>query len=316
MKETLLDIDMWNIFRKFTKTYYVTAALLIALFVTGNSCNETFQPFQENDKFNFTISGFLDAAADTQWIRVAPTREQFVTFNYIPDMNITLQQVDDGETVTMNKILVPFQQGFYAVNAWSVADILTGFTYQLNAEIKGKRSSVTVTIPSEFPTPILAKIQRPTLEPEFLLLIEDVEHLVDVQSRWYTRLSTSNWSEERLFSFSNRDSVRSIGTNRYVVSLDPDRERERILRESLIASIPDGQIEILHHQVYVASGGPEWDERIPTMDDVTYALPESISNVENGLGYMVGVFSKTIPFQNCIDDREVPIPCEEEEPFW
>ena len=314
---TRTNNKVWQKIQKAYKTILLPVLLIISLSVVSISCEDTFQPFQENEKFNFTVFGFLDASADTQWIRVAPAREQFESLDFIPEMDITLQEVGSGKSVTMNKTLVQFQQGFNAVNAWSIADILPGFTYRLDARNKeGNSSSVTVTIPAEFPTPLLAKIQRPTLEPEFLLLIEDVEHLVDVQSRWYTRVSTSDFTEERLFSFSNNENVQSIGTNRYTVSLDPDSEKERIFRESLIADIPDGEIEILHHQVYVASGGPEWDERIPAMDDVTYALPESISNVENGLGYMVGVFSKTIPFKNCIDDREVPIPCEEEDPFW
>lgn len=316
-KRTQLHQNIRNGFKKMKGNVWLYI-IAIGLFLTGGiSCTNSFEPFQDNDKFNFTVFGFLDASADTQWVRIAPAREQFESLNFIPEMTITLQQVDNSESVLMNKTLVPFQQGFNAVNAWSDIDIKPDYTYRLTAEADdGKSSSVTITIPSDFPTPILAKIQRPTLEPEFLLLIEDVEHLVDVQSRWYTRVSTSDWSEDRLFSFSNKQNARSVGTNRYTVSLDPDEERERIFRESLVASIPDGKIEILHHQVFVASGGPEWDDRIPTMDDVTYALPESISNVENGLGYMVGVFSKTIPFKNCIDDREVPIACEEEDPFW
>lgn len=292
-------------------------SLLILVLVMLSSCSETFEPLSQNDTYNFTLFGFLDASADTQWVRIAPARDEFESLSEIPDMTILLEDVNSGSTVEMNKSLVQFQQGFSAVNAWSNVDIKPGSSYTLIAETPdGNTSSVTVTIPRDFPTPRLAKIQRPTLDPEFLLLIEDVEHLVDVQSRWYTRLSTSNWTEERLFTFSNKENIQSIGTDTYTVAMDPEGEEKQIFRESLISSIPDGKIEILHHQIYIASGGPDWDERIPSMDDVVYTLPESFSNVENGLGYMVGIFSKTIPFKNCIDDREVPIPCEEEKPFW
>jgi hypothetical protein len=43
----------------------------------------------------------------------------------------------------------------------------------------------------------------------------------------------------------------------------------------------------------------EWNEEIIILDDVLYALPEGISNVENGLGYMFGMVSKTIPYESC-----------------
>lgn len=291
--------------------------LLMLILIAFASCNETFEPLSQNDIYNFTVFGFLDASADTQWVRIAPAREEFESPDEIPDMAVLLEDLEKGSLIDMNKSLVKFNQGFSVVNAWSDVDIQPGNSYRLSAETPdGKTSSVTVTIPGDFPTPRLAKIERPTLDPEFLLLIEDVEHLVDVQSRWYTRLSTSNWTKERLFTFSNRESIQNIGTNTYTVSMDPEGEEQEIFTESLIASIPDGKIEILHHQIYIASGGPEWDERIPFMDDVVYTLPESFSNVENGLGYMVGIFSKTIPFKNCTDDREVPIACEEEKPFW
>jgi hypothetical protein len=88
------------------------------------------------------------------------------------------------------------------------------------------------------------------------------------------------------------------------------------MRQLLITDIPGSEIEFMHHQILIASAGPEWDEEIDTMDKLVYALPEGLSNVEDGLGYMVGVVSKLIPFENCTDDMNSPVACPEEEPFW
>lgn len=39
--------------------------------------------------------------------------------------------------------------------------------------------------------------------------------------------------------------------------------------------------------------------RKTNIDDLTYVLPESVSNVENGVGYFLGISSKTIPHRSC-----------------
>ncbi len=50
----------------------------------------------------------------------------------------------------------------------------------------------------------------------------------------------------------------------------------------------------------MASAGPEWIENITRLDDLELGLPDGkFSNVENGLGYLVDILSKKIPFEQC-----------------
>ena len=49
------------------------SALLIAALLLG-SCDTAFDPFQEND-YHFSVFGFLDDAADSQFIRITPVRD-------------------------------------------------------------------------------------------------------------------------------------------------------------------------------------------------------------------------------------------------
>ncbi|TVQ04902.1 MAG: hypothetical protein EA359_04905 [Balneolaceae bacterium] len=76
--------------------------------------------------------------------------------------------------------------------------------------------------------------------------------------------------------------------------------------------------ELLYRQIFVAQGGPEWNDEIRSLDDLVYILPDSFSNVEGGIGYLVGIVSKSIPYKSCYSEGEptVLIACPEEQQFF
>ncbi len=291
--------------------------LFIFSLLFATSCKDTFEPFQENDRYNFSIYGFLDANVDTQWVRVSPVREQFNQSDRLPDMNVVLKNLDTGEQTQMTNSLVEFRQGFYAANAWSDMDVQENHTYRLVAERPdGGTSQATVTIPPAFPTPRVFVDRIPDQEPEYFIWIDEgVERLADVQSRWYVRIQTPFWYDDQLFKFSLKSRAEQISTDSYIVQIFPDEEIQAIIDQSLVLQGPDSELIILHHQIFVASGGPDWDVNITNVEDLVYNLPDGFSNIEDGLGYMAGVFSRLIPFRECFDGPRL-IACPEEKPFW
>jgi hypothetical protein len=58
-------------------------------------------------------------------------------------------------------------------------------------------------------------------------------------------------------------------------------------------------MNVLSRKIFVASAGPEWDEEITSLDQLEYSLPLIHSNVENGVGYMIGIVSKTVDLTDC-----------------
>ncbi len=287
--------------------------------LTFISCNDTFEPFQENDQFFFTIYGYLDASADTQWVRIAPVRGEFDMMPEIPDMTVQLEDMETGHIELMNQKLVRFGQGFNAINVWSLMDILPQKSYRLIAETaQGRVSQVSVTIPEPFPVPKLLTISAPGLPTEYLLYMSDIDQIADVQSRWHYKVSTPFWEEERYHVFSLRDGIKENESafGDYVVELDPDTEKDNIMADALVLSIPGGQIEFLENQIYVASAGPEWDPNINSIEDLVYFLPDGFSNIQDGLGYMVGIFSRNIPFQTCLNEMRELVACPEVKPFF
>jgi hypothetical protein len=292
--------------------YFSLFSLLFAM-----SCNNTFQPYQENDRYNFTIYGFLDANVDTQWVRVSPVREQFEQSDRVPDMSVTLENIDTGDKKIMSTSLIEFRQGFYAVNVWSDMVVKQNHLYRLVADrADGGTSRVSVTIPPAFPTPRVFIDIIDDEEPKYFIWIDEgVERLADVQSRWYVRIQTPRWYDDQLFKFSLKSRAEQTSADSYIIQIFPDDELEAIMNQSLGLQDPDAELIVLHHQIFVASGGPEWDMGITLVDDLIYNLPEGFSNVENGVGYMAGIFSRLIPFKECFDGA-ILVACPEEKPYW
>lgn len=306
-------------FKKFSlKTFlYIIASLLLIPMIS--SCEDTFEPFEENDKFFFTMYGYLDASADTQWVRISPVRGIFDAPPEIPDMNVILENLTDGSSVLMNNKLVQFGNQFNAINVWTEKVIQSGNTYRVQAiNPNGLQSEVVVSIPDPFPIPKLLTESIPGRPLEYFLLIDEVENLADVQSRWHYRVSTPFWEEERfdVFSLKERATMVETTAGSYMIELDPDEEKELIMKNSLVLSIPGGQIQFLENQLFVASAGPEWDDNISNIEDLVYNLPDGFSNVENGLGYMVGIYSRNIPFRTCLNEARELIGCPEVDPFF
>lgn len=302
--------------RTFFHCYLLPFAFLFLLLIFLTACNETFEPYQENDTYFFSIYGYLDASADTQWIRVAPARQEFNMPPEVPEMAVTLEHMQSGNTVRMSDSLVIPGNDFNYLNFSTTMDIEHGETYRLRAERPdGSASHVTVTTPEEFPTPRLLRQESFGQPTTYRLYIDGVERLAEVQTKWYIRLTAGDsFEEDKIVSFSYRNSVEQISDIDYTLLIEPEVEMEQIEQQIIIP--PGGTIQLVHRQIFVASGGPEWDEEISSVDDLVYALPEGFSNVENGLGYLVGVDFKIIPYESCFDEQSVLISCEEEEPFW
>lgn len=293
--------------------------LFLCCFLFTSGCNQTFEPLQINDKYFFTIFGYLDASADTQWVRIVPPRQQLDAPPEVPEMQVTLENTETGETVIMKDSLFSSGSGFNYINFYTLKDIEPGQNYRVKAEHPdGRASQATVTTPDDFPTPMFFEDRFPFTDRHVhQIIITGVkkENLIDVQTWWFAQ---REGEEIRKFVFSYRNTVEKIDTygGAYVADVVFEEEEDAVLKEFNVPSFFGFDVELLDQQIYVAVAGPEWDEEIPTMDDLVYSQPGILSNIENGLGYMVGIYSKVIPYSTChTADRGQVIPCEVEEPY-
>lgn len=84
------------------------------------SCNQTFEPFKENDMYFFTIFGYLDASADTQWVRIVLPRVQLDALAEVPEMQVTLENIETGQSVMMKDSLFASGSGMRKFLTWMI----------------------------------------------------------------------------------------------------------------------------------------------------------------------------------------------------
>jgi hypothetical protein len=265
------------------------AMILLAFFAFA--CNDSFEPLKENNNAFFSMYGFLDASADTQWVRVTPVRDQIEMAAVTPDVQVTLEDLETGSTVVMNDSLSQLRNGINVLNFWTKADIETDHSYLLKAEqADGAISRAAITMPEEVPILNLQYFDRDSCRAT--LRIRHVEPLADVQTVWNVRIQSGDLIRRRLVRFAHRNDDSNGGMSTYSYFLNIRGEGEALI-------LPAGMKTLLGIDIYAASGGPDWIEDIASIDDLEYALPEGLSNVENGLGYVVGIASSTVPYEGC-----------------
>lgn len=279
------------------------------MFAAG--CNESIE---HDNNMAFSIFGYLDPTAGTQWIRVTPIRSSLQTgppMFGIPGSGspsapgstddtmavaVTLERLETGETFALKHSLV-FN---YFNNYWTNAELRPGEAYRLSAEQPGLETShVTVSLPQDFPTPI-ARISG---NGNGGVDIEGVEHLAYVQTIYHIQEESGRvW----VFYVPNIHNATRTSTG-YEVSIRESRDRQYISDRLY------NNFTILERQIFIsATGDPDWPD-FPNIDRLVEALPQGISNVENGVGFVAGVISKTIPYKSCYDANGDITPCGLEE---
>jgi hypothetical protein len=107
------------------------------------ACDESFDPTAPSD-FAFSVFGYLDASADTQWIRVMPIRPLKVTSRDALGATVTLEHLGTGRIIELRDSLFRFSSssdpdiGAYVHNFWTAEAIEPGAAYRFSARREGK----------------------------------------------------------------------------------------------------------------------------------------------------------------------------------
>lgn len=282
---------------KLYRLRFLLTGLIFLLLIAG--CDNTFEPLQENDRFFFSIFGYLDVSADTQWVRVVPVRESIENIPDMEDVTVTLEHIGEGEKAVMKDSLFTYFHSGEAYNHWVAMELFPEETYRLSAAYPDGRSSyVEVIMPEDFPTPVL--------DNETMLEVDGVKRLADVRTVYHVLFPLIDQVERISFP---KDEISPRPPDGYRINLRPGRDRS-YLNEFFAGG------EIIREQIFVASAGPEWHD-FRSLERRIFNLPDEISNVENGVGFLTGVVSKTIPFETCLDEESgESIPCPLQPPPW
>jgi hypothetical protein len=258
--------------------------LISLLFI--NSCDDTLDPVKENDRFFYSIFGYLDSSEERQWIRIINLQEDIDTTGQRFDGYVSLENLETGETSTLKDSLFQFSSNIYAHNFWTEQEIRRNHKYRITVERSdGSESSVTVEIPNSFEEPEY----RPPVNAgdPGRLIIREADNLADASIRFKIKYSLSDIIVNQSISVIS-DTI-SSGSNSYYIPINTNRISQ-VTKDLETA-------EIIECELYVARAGSDWIY-FASLDRNLIALPDGISNVDNGTGYVVGVTSITIPYPN------------------
>ncbi|WP_421772896.1 hypothetical protein [Gracilimonas sp.] len=252
------------------------------LFLVSVSCEQTFQPLDKTDDV-FSIYGVLDVHSDTQWVRVMPVGETYLPQDAsLPPSEVRLIREATGETTILNDSLFKFSGDTYVWNYWLPDSVQKNELYTLIAENEeGEQSRVTLETPSRLEIPeveVRAGQTRVSGPFQDSLVVTAVNYLVqpitDMGCSQEVKISVSQMDHTLLtsdggyfFIVRGSSAIRDeLGTNNYVVN-----------RSSV--------------EVVTATGS--WPDAT-SLEEIEVALPEVISNIENGTGVLAGVARREV----------------------
>lgn len=259
--------------------------LMALLFIAG--CDEEFEPVEDNADIPFSIFGYLDSPADTNWIRISEVRKNlFIDENATIDAVVTLEHLESGEMETLKDSLFRYEEDVYGFNFRTTMPMAPLQTYRITARRSdGQASSVTVTLPDTFPEP---DVTVRSGDGHIIIEMVEIDILADVKVIYLEQNGLG-----RQFVFNHRYNAYATNdlppfdsiSGKWRASINTKPHREELSRISNLSNIKA--------YVYIASAGPDWIE-FYSLNPLVGELAET-SNVENGVGYVAGITSKTIP---------------------
>jgi hypothetical protein len=280
--------------------------ILLFFSLTHISCDDSFTPVTDEFLDNYSIFGYLDAEADTQWVRIMPIRETIDrSVSELPE-SVTLT-TSLGQIFRLNakeKVFNLQGENTSVWNYWTNEQINADETYLLQAiHPNGEITQSTAYIPEDFTTPLLEGN---------LLSFPMLDTLADVRLSWVIR---DNINDEFFrISFSERNNVYwSVAKQEYRGFINPNKSYLKIA-ELMGISDPylvtlNGDIEIIETELSIVQAGEGWVDFFElTRDEI--AIQTIQANVNNGVGLFIGTVIKRIPFPVCIGDAGDVVVCE------
>jgi hypothetical protein len=295
--------------------WYVTPLLAV---VSVLGCEQAFQPIQPSDDVLFSIYGYLDASADTQWIRVMPIREGVETSTASLEASVRLEHAETGRAIPLSDSLFAFPAEYvddsldrYARIFWTTETIEPGATYQFTVtRSDGASSSVTARVPEDVEeivvqisqAPMLATtpssngvLRLPTSERLAMVhVIPSGSRMVNVNHRWtdspYPPCPAIGGPP---MVYQSLPGMNSTDVSERVVNI----ARQMFPSPSNEIAC-DSPFRFRWWDISVVLTGSPWPHD-PGWSDPEALLPDAGSNVTNGTGFLGGIITRTVPFETC-----------------
>ena len=279
-----------------TKRRFLAGVAVVFLGSVTFGCSDVaFDPFTETHR-HYSMSGYLNARADTQVVRVERLRDSLLFGNTPLNATVTMNHPASGRSWTLRDSLFRLGSGRTVRNFWTTAPVRPTETYRVSVQAPDNRgASATVTLPDTFPAPKV--LSHPVcLTPvtrcggAFRVEITGIDRLAAAQAVYHHGPSTVR------IDYLDRARPTDEG---FIVELD---WREAINRLDNVEAFTCVNF-------FVAAGGPDW----PKADTLTnenapsYLQPGVWSNVDGGIGFLGGIATMLVdvyPPRDCTVHEE------------
>jgi hypothetical protein len=240
------------------------------------------------------VWGYLDASADTQWIRVSPIRPLKVTSQDALAATVTLEHLGTGRIIELRDSLFTISS-VSVHNFWTSEDIEPGAAYRFSATREGKEPAVAVVeIPRDYEIEVaINQVSGPAETDE--LRIAGAKHLP------FLRMTTH---------FYDLCGSSGVGTEYGGQPADDGSHLIAIEKPQVTPRFACGSPIVPNRDLWIVASEAEW----PAAGLSPNAMGESgwTSNITNAVGFLGGVLTKLIPYEDCefhSDGAPVPHHC-------
>jgi len=271
---------------------WVFATLLLA-------CDESFTPIASTD-LQFSVFGYFDASADTQWVRVMPFRPQVPATPDSFQAVVTLEHVATGRTIALRDSVFRFTQynhpdvgseGLYLHNFWTTERVEPGASYRFSVRRSGEEpSEAVVEIPRDYEVEVW--LRQTWSQKDDLLRLAGLKHVPFVRATTYFYDRCGSFVESVSFKIPSADGeVRSIPVSK--ASVPARGACGAPLVEKRVLWTVGSEIAWPSGPAYSTSALVPW---------------EGASNISNSLGFVGGVLTRSVPFESCVLEGPAPLP--------
>lgn len=264
-----------------TLGHRLRAATVFVLMIAVGSCDDTFEPLQENDRYVFSMYGSLDILADTQWVRIMPIGKSLLP-ETVDDARalVELTRLSDGSTVILEDSVFVFGGGTPVLNYYTDQKIHPDETYRLVAKsTDGRTSQVMVKTPKPMPMPYFE--YDVTIDQGF---IEGT--VTDSIVSAYVIYTADVVTEQNCIP----DNVVIVTHTEDVYYYD-DVYRLSFRDRGSVAGrlgVQPGQVRIVHREAVIVTATDSWP-RLAGLTGEEMVLPDVVTNVEGGTGFVAGI---------------------------
>lgn len=245
------------------------------------SCENSFQPLQENNQYAFTMYGTLDFHADTQWVRIMPIGKTLLPKDSIPDpTTVALIRKKTGETTFFSDSLFRFGGDTYVSNYWSTKPLVANENYTLIAEnSNGDQSLSNIHIPSPLPLPT---VEYSTEREVGFISGFSADPLVSLETRYLVQVTDERCLPEREIILSHLEDIVPSGDGSFVLKID------NLSKISKLLGVIPGDFIINHRELVLIAASTDWPD-LTDLSEQEIVLPDVVSNVEHGTGLVAGI---------------------------